>query len=116
MAMNDTIIADLITAVTINGTLIKAGSVNAESLFQEYKQSVTDSINDVAINVTQAFQAADGQLLSTISATYLTKNSAPSTYATKSALTQITLIRQNGHLFKTVKLGKLCRRYVAHRM
>ncbi|MBO5441298.1 MAG: hypothetical protein J6A09_01875, partial [Alphaproteobacteria bacterium] len=88
MTMDGAIIADFITAGTINGALIKAGSVEAESLSQEYTQSVTDAINDVETNVTQAFQAADGQLSSTISATYLTKNSASSTYATKTALTQ----------------------------
>lgn len=88
MTMDGAIVADFITAGTINGALIKAGSVEAESLSQEYTQSVTDAINDVETNVTQAFQAADGQLSSTISETYLTKNSASSTYATKTALTQ----------------------------
>lgn len=88
MTMDGAIVADFITAGTINGALIKAGSVEATSLSQEYKQSVTDSISGVEHNVTQAFQAADGQLSSTISATYLTKNSASSTYATKTALTQ----------------------------
>ena len=88
MTMDGAIIADFITAGTINGALIKAGSVEAESLSQEYTQSVTDAINDVETNVTQAFQAADGQLSSTISETYLTKNSASSTYATKTALIQ----------------------------
>ena len=88
MTMDGAIIADFITAGTINGALIKAGSVETESLSQEYKQSVTDAINDVESSVTQAFQAADGKLSSTISETYLTKNSASSTYATKTALTQ----------------------------
>ncbi len=88
MTMDGAIVADFITAGTINGALIKAGSVEAESLSQESTQSVTDAINDVETNVTQAFQAADGKLSSTISATYLTKNSASSTYATKTALTQ----------------------------
>ncbi len=88
MTMDGAIVADFITAGTINGALIKAGSVEAESLSQEYTKSVTDAINDVETNVTQAFQVADGQLSSTISETYLTKNSASSTYATKTALTQ----------------------------
>lgn len=88
MTMDGAIVADFITAGTINGALIKAGSVETESLSQEYKQSVTDAINDVESSVTQAFQAADGKLSSTISETYLTKNSASSTYATKTALTQ----------------------------
>ena len=88
MTMDGAIVADFITAGTINGALIKAGSVEAESLSQEYKQSVTDSISGVEHNVTQAFQAADGKLSSTILETYLTKNSASSIYATKTALTQ----------------------------
>ena len=88
MTMDGAIVADFITAGTINGALIKAGSVEAESLSQEYTQSVTDAINYVESSVTQAFQAADGKLSSTISETYLTKNSASSTYATKTALTQ----------------------------
>lgn len=88
MTMDGAIVADFITAGTINGALIKAGSVEAESLSQEYTQRVTEAINDVEASVTQAFQAADGKLSSTISETYLTKNSASSTYATKTALTQ----------------------------
>ena len=68
MTMDGAIVADFITAGTINGALIKAGSVEAESLSQEYTQSVTEAINDVEASVTQAFQAADGKLSSTISA------------------------------------------------
>ena len=88
MTMDGAIVADFITAGTINGSLIKAGSVQAGSLSQEYKKSVTDAINSSANEVTQAFQAADGELSSTISQTYLTKNSASNTYATKTSLTQ----------------------------
>lgn len=88
MTMDGAIVADFITAGTINGALIKAGFVEAESLSQEYTKSVTNAINDVETNVTQAFQSADGKLSSTISETYLTKSSASSTYATKTALTQ----------------------------
>lgn len=88
MTMDGAIVADFITAGTINGTLIKAGSVEATSLSQEYKKSVTDAITGVETSVTQAFQAADGQLSSTISKTYLTKDSASITYATQSSLKQ----------------------------
>ena len=116
MTMNGAIVADFITAGTINGALIKAGSVESGSLSQEYKESVTDAINSSANEVTQAFQAADGQVLSTVnntlsnystttqmnsaitqsankissdvSATYLSKTSASNTYATKTSLTQ----------------------------
>ena len=116
MTMDGTIVADFITAGTINGALIKAGSVESGSLSQEYKKSVTDAINSSANEVTQAFQVADGQVLSTVnntlsnystttqmnsaitqsankissdvSATYLSKTSASNTYATKTSLTQ----------------------------
>ena len=116
MTMDGAIVADFITAGTINGALIKAGSVESCSLSQEYKKSVTDAINSSANEVTQAFQVADGQVLSTVnntlsnystttqmnsaitqsankissdvSATYLSKTSASNTYATKTSLTQ----------------------------
>ena len=88
MTMDGAIVADFITTGVLNGALIKAGSVQAGSLSQEYKKSVTDAINSSAKEVTQAFQAADGELSSTISQTYLTKNSASNTYATKTSLTQ----------------------------
>ena len=116
MTMDGAIVADFITTGVLNGALIKAGSVQAGSLSQEYKKSVTDAINSSANEVTQAFQAADGQVLSTVnntlsnystttqmnsaitqsankissdvSATYLSKTSASNTYATKTSLTQ----------------------------
>ena len=116
MTMDGAIVADFITAGTINGALIKAGSVESGSLSQEYKSSVTEEITGAENRVTQAFQAADGQVLSTInntlsnystttqmnsaitqsankissdvSATYLSKTSASNTYATKTSLTQ----------------------------
>lgn len=68
MTMDGAIVADFITAGTINGALIKAGSVEAGSLSQEYRNSVANAITGVQTSVTQAFQAADGQLSSTISA------------------------------------------------
>lgn len=116
MTMDGAIVADFITTGVLNGALIKAGSVQAGSLSQEYKKSVTDAINSSANEVTQAFQVADGQVLSTVnntlsnystttqmnsaitqsankissdvSATYLSKTSASNTYATKTSLTQ----------------------------
>lgn len=116
MTMDGAIVADFITAGTINGALIKVGSVEAGSLSQEYKNSVTEEITGAENRVTQAFQAADGQVLSEInselenystttqmnsaisqsanavttevSENYLTKNSASITYAIKTALTQ----------------------------
>ncbi len=66
MTMDGAIVADFITAGTIDGALIKAGSVEAESISQEYQKSVTDAITGVENRVTQAFKAADGELSSTI--------------------------------------------------
>lgn len=116
MTMDGAIVADFITAGTINGALIKAGSVDAGSLSQEYKNSVTEEITGAENRVTQAFKVADGKVLSTVnntlsnystttqmnsaitqsankissdvSATYLSKTSASNTYATKTSLTQ----------------------------
>ena len=88
MTMDGAVVADFITTGVLNGALIKAGSVQAGSLSQEYKKSVTDAINSSANEVIQAFKAADGELSSTISQTYLTKDSASNTYATKTSLTQ----------------------------
>lgn len=116
MTMNGAIVADFITAGIINGALIKAGSVQAGSLSQDYKNSVTNDITGAENRVTQAFKVADGQVLSTVnntlnnystttqmnsaitqsansintsvSATYLSKTAAASTYATQSSLTQ----------------------------
>lgn len=116
MTMDGAIVADFITVGTINGSLIKAGSVQAGSLSQEYRKSVMDEIKSSSNEVTQAFQAADGQVLSTVnntlsnysttaqmnseitqsansintsvSQTYLTKDSAATTYATQSSLKQ----------------------------
>lgn len=88
MTMDGAIVADFITAGTINGALIEAGSVAAGSISQEYRNSVTNAITGVETSVTQNFQTALGQLSSEISATYLSQNSASNTYATKTSLTQ----------------------------
>lgn len=88
MTMDGAIVADFITAGTINGALIQAGSVAAGSISQEYRNSVTNAITGVETTVTQNFQTALGQLSSEISATYLSQNSASNTYATKTSLTQ----------------------------
>lgn len=81
-------VAKVLTAIGINADWINAGSIKAENISQEYKNSVTEEITGAENRVTQAFKAADGELSSTISSTYLTKNSASNTYATKTALTQ----------------------------
>ena len=67
------IVADFITTGTLNGGLLQAGTVEAGSISQDYKQSVTDEIKDKTDEVTQAFQVADGALLSQISQSYTSK-------------------------------------------
>lgn len=67
------IVADFITAGTLNGALLKAGTVETGSISQDYKQSVTDEIKGKTDEVTQAFQVADGEVLSRISETYTNK-------------------------------------------
>lgn len=116
MTAEGNIVAQVLTVIGINADWINAGSVKAQNISQEYKKSVTDEINNSADEVTQAFKVADGQVLSTVnnklsnystttqmnsaisqsansintsvSQTYLTKNSASNTYATKTSLTQ----------------------------
>lgn len=67
------IVADFIRAYTLNGALLQAGTVEAGSISQDYKQSVTDEMKDKTDEVTQAFQVADGALLSQISQSYTNK-------------------------------------------
>lgn len=116
MTAEGNIVAQVLTVIGINADWINAGSVKAENISQEYKKDVTDEINNSASEVTQAFKAADGQVLSTVnntlsnysttaqmnsaitqsantiasevSSTYLSKASASNTYATKTSLTQ----------------------------
>lgn len=67
------IVADFITTGTLNGALLQAGTVEAGSISQDYKQSVTDEIKGKTDEVTQNFQVADGELLSQISQSYTSK-------------------------------------------
>ena len=69
MTMDGSIVADFITAGTLNGMLLQADSVKAAAISTEYKQTVTDEIGNVESSVTQAFKAADQELLSTITIT-----------------------------------------------
>ncbi len=67
------IVADFITTGTLNGGLLQAGTVEAGSISQDYKQSVTDEIKDKSEEITQNFQVADGELLSQINQSYTSK-------------------------------------------
>lgn len=57
------IVADFITAGVINGQLIEAGTVKAEAISLEYRQTVAEGINEVQQNLT----VAEGELKSEIS-------------------------------------------------
>ncbi|MGI5959020.1 MAG: phage tail spike protein [Massiliimalia sp.] len=60
------IVADYILTGKLEGALLKAGSVSAEALSVEFKQSIEDEITGVVKTVTQLFTAADGKLKSEI--------------------------------------------------
>lgn len=66
MTMDGTIVADFISAGILNGALLQADSVQASSISQEYKTSVTNEIGEATSGVEQAFIAADEHLLSVI--------------------------------------------------
>ena len=66
MTMNGAIVADFITAGTINGGLLQADSVQANAISVGFKQSITDSINLAKTTVEQEFKLADAELSSTI--------------------------------------------------
>ncbi len=66
MTMDGAIVADFITAGTLNGVLLRADSVQASAISTKYKQEVTDAIGNVESSVTQAFKVADQELLSSI--------------------------------------------------
>lgn len=60
------IVADFITAGTLRGELLEAGSVRATAISSGYKAEVTDEITNATNEVEQAFVAADEQLRSLI--------------------------------------------------
>lgn len=66
MTMDGAIVADFINAGILNGALLKADSVQASSISQEYKTAVTNEIGEATSSVEQAFIAADEHLLSVI--------------------------------------------------
>lgn len=66
ITMNGEIVADFIAAGTLNGTLLRAGSVEANAISSAFKQSITDEIGGTATTLRQEFAAADGVLQSSI--------------------------------------------------
>ena len=64
MTMDGAIVADRITAGTLNGEILRAGSVLATAISQEFKSSIANDINTVR----QEFIVAEGELRSSIEA------------------------------------------------
>lgn len=73
------IVADFIAAGTLNGELLRAGTVSANAISSAFKQTITDEINGSASTLQQEFQAADGELRSAISAVETTLSTDYST-------------------------------------
>lgn len=83
------IVADFIAAGTLNGELLRAGSVEANAISSAFKQTITDEISGSASTLRQEFQAADGLLRSAISAVETTLSTDYSTTTEmQSAITQ----------------------------
>lgn len=87
MTMNGAIVADFITAGTLNGALLRADSVQANAISAGFKQQITDSISGAVETVEQEFELADEALRSSITTSY---NDAISASETRSQ----TLIQQ----------------------
>lgn len=66
LTMDGAIVADYITAGTLNGEILKAGSVSASAISQSFKNTIANDINNAKTTITQNFTAADGQLRSDI--------------------------------------------------
>lgn len=69
MTMDGHIVADYIAVGTLDGTLLRADSVQANAISQGFKTEINDKITGVKTTVTQEFQVADEQLKSSISKT-----------------------------------------------
>lgn len=70
ITMDGAIVADYITAGTLRGELLRAGSVSTEALSLEYRNSVSDAILQTKTTLEQNYIAADGVLSSTITQNY----------------------------------------------
>ncbi len=70
MTAEGNVVARVLNTIGINADWINTGEIKAENISNEYKQSVTNEIKSSSEQVTQAFQVADGELLSRISQTF----------------------------------------------
>jgi len=66
ITMDGRIVADFITAGTLNGALLQADSVQAAAISQSFKMDISTEIGEATGALEQAFVAADGQLKSII--------------------------------------------------
>lgn len=71
ITMDGQIVADFITAGTLDGGLLRADSVNANAISQEFKKEISDSISETKSTIEQEFKAADEMLSSRITTSYI---------------------------------------------
>ena len=89
LTMDGMINAEYITVGILDGAIIKAGSVTAAAIAQEYTKQIFDEIGNSSGYVTQLFMAADGILRSQITElTTETRNNYNATIAKYSDLKQ----------------------------
>jgi hypothetical protein len=89
ITMNGEIVADFIAAGTLNGELIRAGTVKTNAISSEFRQTITNEISGSASTLRQEFAAADGVLRSAIQSVETTlTNDYSTTVQMQSAITQ----------------------------
>ena len=79
MTMNGAIVADYITAGTLNGALLRADSVQANAISAGFKQQIANAITGAKETVEQEFAVADEALRSSITTSYTSAISASET-------------------------------------
>ena len=79
MTMNGAIVADYITAGTLNGALLRADSVQANAISAGFKQQIANAITGAKETVEQEFAIADEALRSSITTSYTNAISASET-------------------------------------
>ncbi len=100
------IVADFISAGVFDGALIRAGSIQAEAISVEYKNTVTDEISEAETRLTSSFQIADGELRSAFSEQY-SSLSGELSEKTETLQTQISQTNTDITTTATAILGEL---------
>lgn len=113
ITMNGAIVADYITAGTLNGALLQANSVQANAISAGFKQQIANAITQEHTAITQEFTIADSSLRSLIaennqkydleeySVTYCDYGN-PDTLGYVAELGDMYLDMRNGDLYATV--------------